>query len=74
MSGGIWIGIRIAAGLAFLVAGTASLVLADGVSHMGSWPSYYVLCASYASMPVVDWALHHQRMIPPWLWKWKLAV
>jgi len=74
MAGGMWIGARLASGLVFFAAGVVSLILADGVGSLGSWPSYWVLCGSYASMPIVDWALHHQRMIPPWLLRWKLVV
>lgn len=54
-----------------VLAGAASLILADGQSP---WSSYWLLVATYSGMAVFDVALHGQHMTPPWLLRWKLAV
>eukprot|EP00929_Paragymnodinium_shiwhaense_P048881 TRINITY_DN24679_c0_g1_i5.p1 TRINITY_DN24679_c0_g1~~TRINITY_DN24679_c0_g1_i5.p1 ORF type:complete len:185 (-),score=8.14 TRINITY_DN24679_c0_g1_i5:138-692(-) len=69
-----WITARSAVGVALMLTGAASLVLADGVGKMGPWPSYWTLVAGYTGMAAFDFALHHRRMIPPWLLRWKMGV
>lgn len=74
LSKGFWVGARYAVGLAFITLGVTALILADGVSNWGPWPSYWVLVASYTFMAGFDLALRKNQMIPPWLLKWKVAV
>eukprot|EP00930_Biecheleria_cincta_P003543 TRINITY_DN104482_c0_g1_i1.p1 TRINITY_DN104482_c0_g1~~TRINITY_DN104482_c0_g1_i1.p1 ORF type:complete len:269 (-),score=40.77 TRINITY_DN104482_c0_g1_i1:9-815(-) len=71
---GIWVAARALAAVVFVSAGAAGLALADGVAGMGPWPSYWLLVAGYSGMAAFDLVLFRQRMIPPWLLKWKLGI
>lgn len=77
LSNDLWFAARMAAGPIFVTLGVLGLMLADGVPgapKLGPWPSYWVLIASFTGMGAFDVALHKQRMLPPWLLKWKLGI
>merc|ERR1712048_1017 len=49
-----WSNARAVGGAALVFAGAASLILADGVSNWGPWPSYWLLVATYSGMAAFD--------------------
>lgn len=61
--------IRTLIGIAFFGLGTGTIILAD---HQ-PWPAYYMLSASFVAMNYVDYAFHNHRMVPPWVFRWKVG-